>query len=56
MNPELLHALLENGVDRDTQHTRAVLLGFGVTGISAWDVIDGWLMKRRDERRTAVGA
>lgn len=51
VNPAFLDvALLENGVEQDTLRTLAVLLGFGMVGISLWAIVDGWLKNRRDAR------
>ena len=43
-------AFLQHGVEQDVLRILAVLLVFGVAGISAWDIVDGWLRKRRDAR------
>lgn len=51
VNPEFLQAVfLANGVDQDTLHILAVLLGFGIVAVSAWDAADGWLKARRARR------
>lgn len=51
VNPKFLHvAMLESGVEQDVLRILVILLVFGVDGISVWDIIDGWLKKRRDAR------
>ena len=50
-NPEFVAVFRAvSGVEQDTLRTLAVLLGFSVAGVSVWDIIDGWLKKRRDGR------
>ena len=57
VNPDFLQAVfLDHDVQQDTLRTLAVLLGFGMVGSTAWDIIDGWLKKHRDTQRTTVGA
>lgn len=54
VNPEFLHVVFtQNNVDADTLRILAVLLGFGIVGCAAWDIIDGWLKTRRHTRRVA---
>ena len=43
-------AFLRQGVEQDVLRILAVLLVFGLVGISVWDIVDGWLKKRRDAR------
>ncbi|MGO4385677.1 permease prefix domain 1-containing protein [Specibacter sp. RAF43] len=51
VNPAFLDvAFLQNGVEQDVLRILVVLLVFGVVGMSAWDIVDGWLKKRRDAR------
>lgn len=51
IGPEFLGVAGNNHVNADTLHTLAVLLGFGIVGFSVWDIVDGWLKRRRDARR-----
>ncbi|HET8928096.1 MAG TPA: permease prefix domain 1-containing protein [Microbacterium sp.] len=52
VDPAFLQAVfLDNGVEPDALRILAVLLGFGIAGIAAWDIVDGWLKTRRDARR-----
>lgn len=51
LNPEFLDlAFVDNGVQPDTMRVLGILLVFGLVGISAWDIVDGWLKNRRDSR------
>ena len=51
VNPALVDHLSDiGGVDHETWRILGVLLGFGVVGISLWDVIDAWLKARRAAR------
>lgn len=48
LNPEFVEFTLGRAdVPSDVGHILAVLTGFMIVGISAWDVIDGWLKTRR---------
>lgn len=49
INPALIDlAVTHGGLASDTLRVLTVLLGFGIVGVSAWDVVDGWLKVRRD--------
>lgn len=52
VNPKFVTTVFtDNGVDSDTVRILAVLVGAGITGFSAWDIIDGWLKTIRGNRR-----
>lgn len=51
VNPEFVATVFtDNGVNSDTLRILAILLGAGIIGFSAWDIIDGWLKTFRDNR------
>ncbi|HIT77061.1 MAG TPA: hypothetical protein IAA98_15895 [Candidatus Avipropionibacterium avicola] len=51
INPEFVTlAFTANGVGVDVLRILVILLGFGIVGIGAWDVVDGWQKRRRDAR------
>lgn len=53
VNPAFVDfAFIGHGVEPDVLRILVVLLAFGIVGSSAWDVIDGWLKRRRDARST----
>ena len=50
-NPEFLHTLQAvSGMSGETLRILAVLLVFGVIGVSLWSIIDGWIKQRRSAR------
>lgn len=51
VNPEFVATVFtDNGVSSDTLRILAILLGAGIIGFSAWDIIDSWLKTIRDNR------
>lgn len=54
VNPALVDVLLQNDVGPEVVRILGVLLGFGIVGVAVWDIVDGWLKRRRDVRPTVA--
>lgn len=55
LSPEFLERVGPAVVGDDVLHILGILLGFGIAGVLAWSVIDGWLKQRRAVRRMNAG-
>jgi hypothetical protein len=55
VNPAFVQGVfVDNGVDAETLRVLGLVLGFGIVGVSIWDVIDGWVKTHRDAKRTVA--
>jgi hypothetical protein len=55
VNPAFVQGVfVDNGVDAETLRVLGLVLGFGIVGVSIWDVIDGWFKTHRDAKRTVA--
>lgn len=50
VNPEFIDFAFTASVDENALRVLAVITGFMIVGISAWDVADGWIKARRAQR------
>ena len=47
LNPDFWPTLVTDGEAENVSRVVATVTGFGIAGIAAWDVIDGFLKARR---------